>query len=295
MTRDEERAVPRARDRLDRAHDRPAHQGLDRPLLPERQHPRAPGRGRRLPLRLGRAATTSSPTIVQSQGKPFLVVPYSKIYNDVKYLIAADATRRPNHFFENLKLALDYMLGEADEGYGGAHDDGRPARPLERAGEPRRAVRDFIEYVLEKDGACFMRRARHREVLARAPSAGAQPSSETAGPGAGAWRSSRGAARASAARSPMLFAAEGATVVIADRTEAIVEGGEPTQSRSPQAAARRPSCAPISASAADVAGVSRRPVDALRAARHPRQQRRHVRRASRCSRRARRSGSGCSR
>lgn len=97
------------------------------------------------------------PYFVYPQGEPFLVVPYSKVYNDVKYLTVPTLSS-PSHFFENLKLALDYMLGEVERGHGGRMlTVGLHAR---WSGQASRAapVRDFIEYVLATPGASFMRR-----------------------------------------------------------------------------------------------------------------------------------------
>ena len=97
------------------------------------------------------------PYFVAQSGEPFLVIPYSKVYNDVKYLIAPTFAT-PNDFFTTLKLAVDYLVDEAERGHGGrmmtvglhARWSGQAARAS--------AVRDFIEYVLAKDGADFMRR-----------------------------------------------------------------------------------------------------------------------------------------
>jgi len=87
----------------------------------------------------------------------FLVVPYSKVTNDVKYFVPPYYAR-PADFFENLKLALDTMLRESAEGHGGrmmtvglhARWSGQAARST--------AVADFIEYALQVDGAAFLRR-----------------------------------------------------------------------------------------------------------------------------------------
>lgn len=97
------------------------------------------------------------PYFVEQDNQPFLVVPYSKVYNDVKYLIAPTFST-PNDFATTLKLALDYLVEEAERGHGGrmmtvglhTRWSGQAARAT--------AVRDFIEHVLAKDGACFMRR-----------------------------------------------------------------------------------------------------------------------------------------
>ncbi len=52
------------------------------------------------------------PYFVTVLGKPFLVVPYTKVYNDTRYLIAPTYAT-PRHFFETLKSGLDYLLDEA--------------------------------------------------------------------------------------------------------------------------------------------------------------------------------------
>jgi peptidoglycan/xylan/chitin deacetylase (PgdA/CDA1 family) len=90
-------------------------------------------------------------------GNPFLVIPYSKVYNDVRYLIQPTYST-PRHFAENLKLALDFLLDEAARGHGcRMMSVGLHARWSGQANRAT-AVREFIEHVLRKDGACFMRR-----------------------------------------------------------------------------------------------------------------------------------------
>lgn len=97
------------------------------------------------------------PYYADTLGKPFLVIPYSKVHNDVRYLIAPTYAS-PRHFFESLRLSLDYMLEEAEHGYGarlmsvGVHSrwSGQPGRAS--------ALRDFIEYALGRKGVSFMRR-----------------------------------------------------------------------------------------------------------------------------------------
>jgi peptidoglycan/xylan/chitin deacetylase (PgdA/CDA1 family) len=87
----------------------------------------------------------------------FLVVPYTKVHNDARYFIPPTYAS-PKHFFESLKLGLDYLVDEAEHGHGermmsvGLHPrwSGHPNRAA--------AVRNFIEYALEKDGVAFMRR-----------------------------------------------------------------------------------------------------------------------------------------
>jgi peptidoglycan/xylan/chitin deacetylase (PgdA/CDA1 family) len=87
----------------------------------------------------------------------FLVVPYSKVYNDVRYLLAPTYAA-PRHFFETLRAGLDYLCEEAAAGQGrrmmtvGLHErwSGQAARAS--------AVRDFIEYASARPEVRFMRR-----------------------------------------------------------------------------------------------------------------------------------------
>jgi hypothetical protein len=84
-------------------------------------------------------------------------VPYTKVYNDTRYLIAPTYAT-PRHFFETLKGGLDYMLGEARKA--------RAGRMMSVGLHPRwsgqatraAAVRDFIEYALSQEGVTFVRR-----------------------------------------------------------------------------------------------------------------------------------------
>ena len=103
------------------------------------------------------ASNDELPYFVEQSGEHFLVIPYSKVYNDVKYLVAPTFAT-PHDFSTTLKMAVDYLVEEAEQGHGGrmmtvglhARWSGQAARAV--------AVRDFIEYVLAKDGAAFMRR-----------------------------------------------------------------------------------------------------------------------------------------
>src|SRR5262249_59753409 len=58
------------------------------------------------------------PYYVTTLGQPFLVVPYTKVHNDVRYLIPSTYAS-PRHFCESLRLSLDYLLEEARGGPGG--------------------------------------------------------------------------------------------------------------------------------------------------------------------------------
>jgi peptidoglycan/xylan/chitin deacetylase (PgdA/CDA1 family) len=103
------------------------------------------------------ACNDEVPYFVDVKGTPFLVVPYTKVFNDNRYLIAPTYST-PNDFFENLRLGLDALVQEAEQGYGGRMMTvGVHSR---WTGQPNRAtaLRRFIEHVLAKDGACFMQR-----------------------------------------------------------------------------------------------------------------------------------------
>jgi peptidoglycan/xylan/chitin deacetylase (PgdA/CDA1 family) len=94
---------------------------------------------------------------VTTLGRPFLVVPYSKVHNDNRYLIPPTYAT-PRHFCEGLKLSLDYLLEEARAGLGGRlMSVGVHSR---WSGQPGRAsaLRDFIEYAAAQSDVLFMRR-----------------------------------------------------------------------------------------------------------------------------------------
>jgi peptidoglycan/xylan/chitin deacetylase (PgdA/CDA1 family) len=103
------------------------------------------------------ACNDELPYFVGVGSVPFLVVPYSKVYNDVRYLLNP-TFGTPRHFFENLRAAVDYLCDEAAAGHGarmmtvGLHE-----RWSGQAGRAS-AVRDFIEYVQSRPDVRFMRR-----------------------------------------------------------------------------------------------------------------------------------------
>ena len=103
------------------------------------------------------ASNDELPYFVDVKGTPFLVVPYTKVYNDVKYFLAPTYAR-PADFFESLRAGVEYMLAEAARGHGGRMlSVGLHSR---WSGHAHRAsaVRDFVEYALERDGVSLMRR-----------------------------------------------------------------------------------------------------------------------------------------
>jgi peptidoglycan/xylan/chitin deacetylase (PgdA/CDA1 family) len=103
------------------------------------------------------ASNDELPYYVDVKGAPFLVVPYSKVYNDVKYFLAPTYAR-PSDFFESVRAGIEYMLGEAQRGFGGRMISvGLHPRWSGQANRAS-AVRDLVEYVLGRDGVGFMRR-----------------------------------------------------------------------------------------------------------------------------------------
>lgn len=95
------------------------------------------------------------PYFVTVSGKRHLVVPYTKTYNDVRFVIP-QGYGSPGDFTEWCRKGLDYLWEE-----GVTHPKmmsiGVHARLM---GQPARAaaLRDFIEYALNKPSVKFMRR-----------------------------------------------------------------------------------------------------------------------------------------
>jgi peptidoglycan/xylan/chitin deacetylase (PgdA/CDA1 family) len=100
--------------------------------------------------------STTGPSTT-GRSAPFLVVPYSKVYNDNRYLLNPTYST-PRDFFENLRAGVDYLCEEAAAGHGarmmtvGLHErwSGQASRAT--------AVRDFVEYVQARPDVRFMRR-----------------------------------------------------------------------------------------------------------------------------------------
>ena len=91
------------------------------------------------------------------QGTPFLVLPYSKTTNDAKFFMPPTVSTSLD-FFENLRLAIDFLVKEGKKGYGARMLTlGLHARWIGQASRAP-ALEELLSYVLEKDGACFMRR-----------------------------------------------------------------------------------------------------------------------------------------
>ncbi len=103
------------------------------------------------------ACNDELPYFADVKGTPFLVVPYTKVFNDNRFFIAP-TYRTPDDFFVNLRLGLDCLIEEALDGHGarlmtvGVHS--------RWTGQPNRAsaLKRFLEYVLANEQTCFMRR-----------------------------------------------------------------------------------------------------------------------------------------
>ncbi|MQA79680.1 MAG: polysaccharide deacetylase family protein [Streptosporangiales bacterium] len=98
------------------------------------------------------------PYFVDVHDTPFLVVPYSKVYNDSRYFLEP-TYGTPRHFLESLRAGVEYLCQEVAEG-------GTPRMMSvglhERwSGQANRAcaVRDFLEYAQDRSDVIFMRRA----------------------------------------------------------------------------------------------------------------------------------------
>lgn len=96
------------------------------------------------------------PYYVDVKGQPFLVVPYSKVYNDTRYLM--DPTyATPRHFFESLRAGVEYLADEATVTAPKMMTVGLHERWSGQASRAS-AVRDFLEWALEQDGVVFLQR-----------------------------------------------------------------------------------------------------------------------------------------
>jgi peptidoglycan/xylan/chitin deacetylase (PgdA/CDA1 family) len=103
------------------------------------------------------ACNDELPYFVDVKGTRFLVIPYTKVFNDNRFFIAPTYST-PDDFFDNLRLGLDVLVDETSRGRGGRLlTVGVHSR---WTGQPNRAsaLKRFIEYVLAHDDVCFMRR-----------------------------------------------------------------------------------------------------------------------------------------
>jgi peptidoglycan/xylan/chitin deacetylase (PgdA/CDA1 family) len=96
------------------------------------------------------------PYFVETGGRPLLVVPYSKILNDSRYLVSPGYSN-PRDFTEDCRAAIDYLVAEAEE-FGGKMTT--IAVHARWSGQPNRAagLRDMIEHALARKEVRFMHR-----------------------------------------------------------------------------------------------------------------------------------------
>ena len=96
------------------------------------------------------------PYFVDAGGGRLLVVPYSKILNDSRYLVSPGYAN-PRDFTEDCRAAIDYLVEEAAEVGGKMTTIAVHAR---WSGQPNRAagLRDVIEQALARKEVRFMRR-----------------------------------------------------------------------------------------------------------------------------------------
>jgi peptidoglycan/xylan/chitin deacetylase (PgdA/CDA1 family) len=96
------------------------------------------------------------PYFSEVHGKRLLVVPYSKILTDSRYLVSPGYSS-PTDFFQDCRSAIDFLVDEAAEVGGKMITIAVHAR---WSGQPNRAagLRDVLDYAMAKPGVCFMRR-----------------------------------------------------------------------------------------------------------------------------------------
>lgn len=97
------------------------------------------------------------PYFVEARGSKLLVVPYSKTFNDSRYLIAPGYSN-PGDFARDCCCAIDYLADEAEEIGGRMMTIAVHAR---WTGQPNRAsgLRDVLAHVRDRGDVAFMRRS----------------------------------------------------------------------------------------------------------------------------------------
>jgi peptidoglycan/xylan/chitin deacetylase (PgdA/CDA1 family) len=96
------------------------------------------------------------PYIVEVQGREHLVVPYSAVYNDSRFLNAPGFSS-PHDFFQLCKDGLDQLRREAREGYPKMMSIGIHPKTIGQAGRVV-ALRQVLEYVTELGDVWVARR-----------------------------------------------------------------------------------------------------------------------------------------
>lgn len=96
------------------------------------------------------------PYFVEVKGKRHLVVPYTLTYNDGRYVLP-QGYGGPTDFFDTCRRGLDELRREGQAGYPKMMSIGLHSRWAGQAGRTS-ALREFIEYALEKGDVWFARR-----------------------------------------------------------------------------------------------------------------------------------------
>lgn len=95
------------------------------------------------------------PYFTSVKGEQHLVIPYTKLYNDTRFVLAQGFSE-PADFFETCKRGLDY-LWEEGQTHPKMMSIGLHARLMGQAARAA-ALRDFLEYASKKPGVKLMRR-----------------------------------------------------------------------------------------------------------------------------------------
>jgi peptidoglycan/xylan/chitin deacetylase (PgdA/CDA1 family) len=90
-------------------------------------------------------------------GKAHLVVPYTQVYNDIRFVVAGGGVSGPGIFADFCKRALDELWREGAAGYPKMMTLGLHPRLIGQAGRAS-GLREFVEYALEKGDVWLARR-----------------------------------------------------------------------------------------------------------------------------------------
>ena len=96
------------------------------------------------------------PYFTEVNGRQHLIVPYSLTYNDARYVLP-QGYGSPTDFFETCKHGLDELWREGAAGYPKMMSIGLHPRLVGQAGRTA-ALREFLDYALNKGGVWFARR-----------------------------------------------------------------------------------------------------------------------------------------
>lgn len=96
------------------------------------------------------------PYFTEVGGRQHLIVPYSLTYNDARYVLP-QGYGSPTDFFETCKHGLDELWREGAAGYPKMMSIGLHPRLVGQAGRTA-ALREFLDYALNKGGVWFARR-----------------------------------------------------------------------------------------------------------------------------------------